>query len=79
MKVKTYELTNTIEVEELEAGIIIDYSIEAVDGKNAKLQMRSRVFIARISSDAPSTHHAQIDASRMVTVSTVESVHRNPE
>ena len=37
MKVKTYELTNTIEVEELEAGIIIDYSIEAVDGKNVKL------------------------------------------
>jgi len=37
MKVKTYELTNTIEVEELEAGIIIDYSIEAADGKNVTL------------------------------------------
>ena len=37
MKVKTYELTNTIEVEELEAGIIIDYSIEASDGKNVNL------------------------------------------
>ena len=37
MKVKTYELSNTIEVEELEAGIIIDYSIEAVDGKNVTL------------------------------------------
>tara|TARA_B110000438_G_C15726045_1_gene612054 strand:+ start:334 stop:1197 length:864 start_codon:yes stop_codon:yes gene_type:complete len=37
MKVKTYELTNTIEVEELEAGIIIDYSIEATDGKNVNL------------------------------------------
>jgi large subunit ribosomal protein L4e len=37
MKVKTYELTNTIEVEELEAGIIIDYSIEATDGKNVTL------------------------------------------
>ena len=37
MKVKTYELSNTIEVEELEAGIIIDYSIEAEDGKNVTL------------------------------------------
>ena len=37
MKVKTYELSNTIEVEELEAGIIIDYSIEAADGKNVTL------------------------------------------
>jgi len=37
MKVKTYELTNTIEVEELEAGIIIDYSVEAEDGKNVTL------------------------------------------
>ena len=37
MKVKTYELSNTIEVEELEAGIIIDYSIEASDGKNVNL------------------------------------------
>lgn len=37
MKVKTYELSNTIEVEELEAGVIIDYSIEAADGKNVSL------------------------------------------
>ena len=37
MKVKSYELSNTIEVEELEAGIIIDYSIEATDGKNVNL------------------------------------------
>jgi large subunit ribosomal protein L4e len=37
MKVKTYELTNTIEVEEMEAGIIIDYTIEAADGKNVTL------------------------------------------
>ena len=37
MKVKAYDLTNTVEVEELEAGIIVDYSIEAEDGKSVKL------------------------------------------
>ncbi len=37
MKVKTYNLTNTVEVEELEAGLIVDYSIEAEDGKAVKL------------------------------------------
>jgi large subunit ribosomal protein L4e len=37
MKVKMYNLTNTVEVEELEAGLIIDYSIEAVDGKSMTL------------------------------------------
>jgi large subunit ribosomal protein L4e len=37
MKVKTYDLTNTVEVEELEAGVIVDYSIEAEDGKAVKL------------------------------------------
>ncbi|MDP6906162.1 MAG: 50S ribosomal protein L4 [Candidatus Thalassarchaeaceae archaeon] len=37
MKVKTYDLTNTVEVEELEAGTIVDYSIEAEDGKSVKL------------------------------------------
>jgi len=37
MKVKAYDLTNTVEVEELEAGIIVDYSIEAEDGKAVKL------------------------------------------
>ena len=48
MKVKTYELTNTIEVEELEAGIIIDYSIEASDGKNVNLPVRLEVNSDRI-------------------------------
>ena len=37
MKVKMYNLTNTVEVEELEAGLIIDYSIEAADGKSMSL------------------------------------------
>ncbi len=37
MKVKAYDLTNTVEVEELEAGLIVDYSIEAEDGKSVKL------------------------------------------
>jgi large subunit ribosomal protein L4e len=37
MKVKTYDLTNTVDVEELEAGVIIDYSIEAAAGKNVTL------------------------------------------
>ncbi len=37
MKVKMYNLTNTVEVEELEAGLIIDYSIEAADGKSMTL------------------------------------------
>lgn len=37
MKVKTYDLTNTVEVEELEAGVIVDYSLEAADGKAVKL------------------------------------------
>jgi len=37
MKVKTYNLTNTVEVEELEAGVIVDYSLEAADGKAVKL------------------------------------------
>ena len=47
--------------------------------RTSNFQMPLRALIARISSAAPFTHHAQIDASRTVIVSTVESVHRNPE